>query len=182
MAPLYPRVMGPAWGSLAPTVQSFFAASAARRRARGTFHVRRGSGLLARVLGRLVGLPPAAEATPVDLEVSVDAGGEQWSRSFAGVPMITAQEAGAAGVLLERFAGCEVAFRLACEDAALVFHQVGAAVRLGAARLPLPRFLAPRIRARAWEESGRLRTEVAITAPVVGLLVAYEGAIDTGAP
>ena len=42
-------------------------------------------------------------------------------------------------------------------------------------RLPLPLFLAPRSRAREWQEDGRFCFEVPIALPLIGRIVHYRG-------
>jgi len=42
-------------------------------------------------------------------------------------------------------------------------------------RVPLPRWLAPRITGREWEEESRFRFLVEISAPLIGDVVRYTG-------
>ena len=41
--------------------------------------------------------------------------------------------------------------------------------------VPLPRFLAPRIAAREWQEGDRFRFEVEVAMPLIGRIVHYTG-------
>ena len=86
----------------------------------------------------------------------------------------------AAGPLLaERTGPFKLLFRLSVEGGALAYRSEGAALSAGRLRVRLPRLLAPRV--EAWEradEGGRgVRVRVRVTAPLVGLLVEYEGLV-----
>ena len=51
-------------------------------------------------------------------------------------------------------------------------------------RVPLPRWLSPRITAREWAglEAGSLQVAVRLSLPFVGLLIAYEGCLKREDP
>src|SRR5437762_2580666 len=70
-------------------------------------------------------------------------------------------------------------FRLEVREGALVYHSAGAALRLGPLTLPLPRWGAPRISASEAPLDGGDRTQVSVEsrAPLLGLLIAYEGTV-----
>jgi hypothetical protein len=177
---LYPRLLGAEWPRLGEPVRRLHRGASGRHR--GTFTVTRGTGRLARLVAALLGLPAAGEAVPVVLELAEDAGTERWRRTFAGRAVVTAQSA-RGPLLVERFGSMECLFRLEAREGALVFVQVGAALRLGPLVLPLPRWGWPRVRGWAGPAGDRVRVEVSIAAPVVGLLVDYRGEIAAeGAP
>ncbi len=73
----------------------------------------------------------------------------------------------------------ELHFQLEAADGALVYRQVSAKLRLGPLALPLPGFLRPRVEARE-EPDGprRTRVSVSVTAPMIGLLISYEGYLE----
>jgi len=171
MTSLYSSLLGPAWSSVAPVVQRIHSGGSAR----GVFAVRRGRGL-AWLVGALLGLPPAAEATPIALAVECHEAGERWVRTFGDRPLITSQWA-SAGLLVEGRGPVQIWFRLRAEAGALVFEQVRATFGFRRLSLPLPRALAPRVQGRAAPEGDRARVDVRIHAPFVGLLVAYEGTV-----
>ena len=52
-------------------------------------------------------------------------------------------------------------------------------VRWSLSGLSLPLWLAPRITAREWEETGRFRFEVAVAMPMVGEVVRYSGSLTS---
>jgi hypothetical protein len=201
---LYERLVGAGWVTLDEAVRRFHP-SGKGVRAAGTFVVRRGRGPSARLLARLMRLPESGEAVPLLLRVTPHAGGERWRRSFAGRDFVTEQRAHAgrpaagrsgappaeradplpaerAGPLLAERAGpVEMLFRLKAEGGALVYTQEGLALRAGRLRVPLPRLLAPRVEAS--ERAGRggrgVRVFVRVTAPLVGLVIRYEGLVTT---
>jgi hypothetical protein len=177
MPSLYASVLGPAWSSLDAGVRRVHGGGCV---ARGTFAVRRGAGLLARLIGAVIGMPPAAEATEVTLAVDREGDVERWRRTFGDRPLRTVQWA-AGGLLVEGLGLVQCWFRLRAEAGALIFDQVRATFGARRLALPLPRFLAPRIEGRAEPAAGRVHVDVRIHAPVVGLLVAYEGSVTAEA-
>ena len=177
-AGLYERLVGGGWGELDEAVRRFHAPSAGVRAA-GTFAVRRGRGRLVSLLARLLGLPESGRAVPLLLRVTPHGGGERWRRSFAGRDFTTEQREGAGLLLAERAGPVEMLFRLTAEGGALVYRQAGVALRAERFGVRLPRRLAPRVEAseRAAEGGRGVRVSVCVTAPLVGLVIRYEGLI-----
>jgi hypothetical protein len=170
---LYPALLGPAWMSLAPSVRRLHEGGA---RARGVFRVRRGEGFFARLVAALLRMPPASEGTLVTLAVDPAGGGERWSRSFGGRMLRTLQwQSGA--LLVEAMGLVQCLFELRAEAGALVFDQVRATMGFRRLALPLPRALAPRVEGRAEADGDEVRVDVRIHAPLVGLLVRYDGRV-----
>jgi hypothetical protein len=181
-AGLYERLVREGWGGLDEPVRRFHEYGGAGTRAAGTFAVRRGTGTTARLIAWLLGLPPSGEAVPLRLSVEPQAdGGERWRRTFAGKDFITQQRAHAGPLMAERTGPFELLYRLTAEGGALAYRQEGAALRAGRLRVRLPRRLAPRV--EAWERAGAggegVRVSVCVTAPLVGLLIEYEGLVRT---
>ena len=83
------------------------------------------------------------------------------------------------GTISERFGIVEC--RFACERSGLTteYRQTGAAIALGARRIPLPPACRPRVTARetALDESRR-RVDVRIAVPLIGTLLTYGGTIE----
>ena len=135
-------------------------------------------GLAARALCRLVGLPPPGEEVETRLAVTMEGERERWVRRFGERPLISDESPGADGLLVERVPPVELRFRLEPEAGALLFRQVGAALRVGRLRLPLPAFLAPRVSAReAPAGNGAVHVEVTVRAPLLGPIFGYEGTV-----
>ena len=178
---LYERLVGGGWGRLDEAVRRFHPAGAGVRAA-GTFAVRRGSGRFAGLLARLLGLPEPGETVPLLLRVTpLAGGGERWRRRFAGRDFTTEQREGAGSLLAERAGPVEMLFRLTAQGGALVYEQAGLALCAGRLRVTLPRSLSPRVEAseRAGAGGRGVRVYVRVTAPLVGLLIMYEGLVTT---
>ena len=175
---LYPRLVGAAWSALAEPLQRLHLGLETVH-ASGIFTVRHGTRLLARLLAAILRLPMAGEDVPIRLVVTPHRHGERWQRLFAERSLMSEQYAGPGGCLVERFGLLDIWFRLAVVDGTLCFRQESVGLSYGALRVPLPRWLAPQITAREWAIPGQVCVQVAVSVsvPLVGLLLAYAGAI-----
>ena len=140
------------------------------------FQVRRGGGLLARLLGWVMRLPEAQEETRIELTVVRSAEDEQWERRFDG-RLLRSVQWGEGEVLIEAMNGVQCCFRLVVEEGTLHFVQVGAKVGVRGWTVPLPRFLWPQVEGRASGVGEEVDVDVRIHAPVAGLLVSYAGKV-----
>jgi hypothetical protein len=176
---LYPRIIGDAWGNLSPPVQRLHSTGTAMRGV-GSFIVRHGSRRSARLLTRLLRMPAAGENVSVGLVVTPCSDGERWHRTFAGRPFITEQRDHAGKLLAERMGVAETWFRLVVKDGALFYHQTRFTLHVGPWRVPLPGWLSPRIVASEQASAGKtcVHVSVRVTAPLIGLLIAYGGNIE----
>lgn len=175
-APLYRRILGPAFDRLAPQVQALHG-SAKPRRWHGHAGVRRGRGMLARLAAAIVGFPPAAAHVPVTVTFAPEGSGERWTRDFGGRTFSSLQSAGTGKndhLLVERFGPLCFAMALVVERDRL--HLVPR--RWSAFGVPMPKALLPHGRSFETEEDGRFRFEVEISTPLTGLIVAYRGQLD----
>jgi hypothetical protein len=175
---LYPRLVGDAWAELDASVQHWHDA-APQVQGTGLFTVRHGQRGLVHFLAWLLRLPTSGEALVSRLVIERYAWGETWSRTFAGRALMTAQYQRGAELLAERLGCLEFWFRLRVIEHALDFWHTGTTGVLGPLRVPLPRWLSPRITAREWAgfEEGSLQVAVRISLPLIGLLMAYEGCL-----
>jgi Domain of unknown function (DUF4166) len=175
---LYPRLVGDAWAELDASVQHWHDATP-QVQGTGLFTVRHGQGRLAHFLVRLLRLPASGEALATRLVILRHPWGETWSRTFAGKALTTVQYQRGADLLAERLGCLEFRFRLRVIEQALDFWHTGTAGVLGPLRVPLPRWMSPRIAAREWAglEEGSLQVAVRISLPFTGLLMAYEGCL-----
>jgi len=74
----------------------------------------------------------------------------------------------------------ELRFRCDSNGNVTQFRQTGAALIVGPLRVPLPRSCAPAVTAREDRPTPHTRhIDARITLPIVGLLLAYSGAIET---
>jgi hypothetical protein len=170
---LYPRLVGAGWSQLPQVVQDVHSGQA-EVHATGRFVIRGGTNVVARTLARLVGLPGRGEVS-MELRVRPDAHGETWSRRFGERPVVTRQWE-EDGLLVEERGPLQFLFSLTVAEGTLHFRQVAARLVRGRLCVPLHRWLAPVVRARAWAADGAC-VEVEIRAPAAGLLCAYRGVL-----
>ncbi|WP_224240471.1 DUF4166 domain-containing protein [Hyalangium gracile] len=171
---LYAGMLGAHWAGLPPVVRRMHEEGSAT----GRLTVRRGGGLLSRVIGWLCRFPAAGDAVPTVLRVQREGEGQRWERSFGGHRLVTWQRECARELLGERFGPVECVFRLRPVEGGLAYEQVGALLCLGSWRLPLPRLLAPRVEAMTLEAPRGMRVHVKIGAAVLGWLLTYEGLVN----
>lgn len=90
--------------------------------------------------------------------------------------MITVQWSGSDGSLIESSGPVQLAFALSADNGSLRYRQIHAAFRIGPITIPLPSWLAPNIVAvESPAPDGGTKVFVEVSAPLIGLLAAYEG-------
>lgn len=166
--PLYAQALGEAFAALPPVLRAIHSVLRDAG-ATGEAVVTRGRHPLARLAARVIGFPPPGRH-PLHVAFAERDGTEIWTRDFSGRSFSSALSMGA-GRLTERFGLLTFAFDLPVGAEGL--EMVIRSWWLGP--LPLPLFLAPRSRAREWEEAGRFHFDVAIALPLVGDVVRYRG-------
>jgi hypothetical protein len=173
---LYQKLLGASWPDLDVALRRLHD-SGETVRAVGVFRVRDGSNRLARALARLGRLPAAGEAVDVRLQVTARESAEEWRRTFAGRPLVSAQSNRGAGLLVERMGIVEMRFRLEAVGGALNYQTVSVALRLGPLRIPLPCWLSPYVAAweKAVDDTNQIHVSVDVTLPLLGRLIAYDG-------
>ena len=167
--PLYARGMGAAFERLPPAVRALHLVNG-ERCAAGVAEVRRGRNPLARLIGRIMGFPPAASAVPLSIWISEEEGVETWRRDFGGA-RFESRLSQDGPLVIERFGPLRYALELRAEQDGLSMH-----FRrwwIGPLRMPL--FLAPRGIATEREENGRFHFDVPIALPLIGPLIHYRG-------
>jgi hypothetical protein len=175
-APLYRRVLGEAWDRLPPPLQAMHDVQKVLI-AEGAAIVERGSGLLARLVGRMMGFPPAGQDVPVTVTFRVDAEREIWRRAFGDSAFASVQEPGRGRferLVCERFGPFRFGLALVVEDDQLRLAMRGWSF----AGLPLPAAWAPRTRAFEFADNGRFHFHVEIDHPLMGLIVRYRGSLE----
>jgi hypothetical protein len=176
-APLYMRILGDSWAQLGAPVRALHATSSIVR-AQGYLRIEHGR-QVARLVARMLRLPPPTAAAETRLTVTARGDGEQWQRTFAGRRLDTRQYESSRSELAERFGMLEFRFRLDVSDGRLLYVQREAAVLCGPARLRIPASWAPRVEARETPAGPkRVNVEVHVCLPGVGPLIAYHGLID----
>jgi len=172
-SPLYRKILGSAFPTLPPRLQELHGGRA-RRRWTGQAEVRRGSSVMARIIGTLFGFPKAASQVPVTVTFSPEKGAERWTRSFDGKVFSSVQSCGTGKdrhLLVERFGIASFALALVVEGDRLFLIPRKWSL-LG---VPMPGFLLPAGSSFETEEKGQFCFDVEISAPLVGLIVAYKG-------
>jgi hypothetical protein len=168
--PLYARILGPRVDALPPAVRAMHDLNG-EAGAAGEGIVVRGKGLLARLIAAVMRFPPAG-AWPLRLAFVEREGVETWTRDFGGHRFASVLGTARGGLIEERFGPMRFHFDLPAGPGGLEMHLR----RWSAFRIAMPRFLAPRIAAREWQdEQGRFRFDVAVALPLVGEVVAYQG-------
>ncbi len=172
-SPLYRKILGSAFATLPPRLQELHG-SGAMRRWTGQAEVRRGTGIMARIIGALFGFPKAALQVPVTVTFSPESSAERWTRSFDGKVFSSVQSCGTGKdqhLLVERFGIVSVALALVVESSRLFLIPRKWSL-LG---IRMPGFLLPAGSTFESEENGHFCFDVEISAPLVGLIVAYKG-------
>ncbi|RRN75587.1 SDR family oxidoreductase [Agrobacterium deltaense] len=174
--PLFRQLLGPAFDDLPPRLRELHDSKDARQWS-GVAEIRRGQGMLARMISALVGFPQAAKQVPVSVTFTPEKGKERWTRNFGGRRFSSTQSAGMGKdqyLLAERFGIVTVALALVLDGGRLAliprrWHVLG---------VPLPGFLLPKGRSFESEENGRFHFDVEISLPFIGLVVAYKGTLE----
>jgi hypothetical protein len=171
--PLYESLMGSAWHSLAPEIRAMHEVTDILQ-VEGRADVTRGSSLLARLAGALFGFPRACRDAAVQVRFEAAAGGETWTRTFAGRAFSSRQFAGSGRserLLCERFGPVVVVMALVLDERRLRL----VLRRWSLFGLPLPMALGPRADACESAADGRFHFHVELSHPLTGLIVRYSG-------
>ncbi|MGH6613554.1 DUF4166 domain-containing protein [Sphingomonas sp.] len=175
-APLYGQLLGSAFADLPPRLRELHGGKQTRQWA-GLAKIRRGRGVLARIISAFLGFPKAGTNVPVSVELSPEKGGERWTRNFGGKTFSSMQSRGSGKeeyLVVERFGIISVALALVLDGGRLYLT----ARRWRLLGMPMPRFLLPSGSSFESEEQGRFCFDVDISAPLVGLIVAYRGTLE----
>ena len=174
-AGLYQGLLGTAWLDLDATVRR---AHPGEGVATGRLTFRYGTGFAVRIL-RLALRFQSPGAHDIRLVVTRRRDTETWARTLGRRTLVSTQRRLPDGRLAERFGIVELRFRLRVREGALTYLQVGTAVTLGRICIPLPGGIAARVEGR--EERGddgdSSHVRIAISAPLVGFVMSYEGSI-----
>ncbi|SLN20991.1 hypothetical protein TRL7639_00540 [Falsiruegeria litorea R37] len=173
MTVLYRRVLGAALDDMPPQLQVLHG-SADPRTWSGQAKVLRGAGMLSRLIGWVMRLPPQGDAVPVSVSFIPRDGGEVWQRDFAGHTFTSYQyQAPNAqpGIVQERFGMIDVTVALQNDGDRLALEPMAWAI----GPLPLPRSLLPAGQSFEMQIEDRFVFDVEIAMPWVGRIAAYRG-------
>lgn len=166
----YRRVLGARFAALAAPIQRIHQ-PLAETVVRGEGTVERGQSLLARLLGLVMGFPPAGNY-PVEVRFEPQSGRELWTRSFGPHRFSSEMGVSAQNLLTECFG--PMRFHFALE----VGGQGGLTMVLKkwtAFGLPMPRALGPKITASEAAAGDAFTFDVAVAMPLAGPVVHYRG-------
>ncbi len=178
--PLYEKIMGEAFGRLAPPLRHLHAFKSTQTM-RGKAEVSRGTSLLSRLAARLFGFPQAGRDIDVEVEISAKDGVETWTRNFAGRKFHSIQRPGRGwqdGLIVEGFG--PLAFGMAVVERGSRLQLVLRNWTLFG--MPLPRWAMPVSRASEHGDRERFNFDVEIGLPVFGRMVHYRGWLMPSAP
>lgn len=177
--PLYRRILGAGFDRMPAPVRAVHDFTG-RYVGEGTATVERGN-VVARAIAALLGMPQAGRDRPVRIVIEATQKGELLSRYYPDCTLRTFQSCETRNgqtLLGEKFGP----FRLLI---ALTGHESGCDFRLvrwSLGPVPLPMALAPRLVANERLHDGRHRFLVRISLPLIGLLLGYEGDVETVIP
>jgi NAD(P)-dependent dehydrogenase (short-subunit alcohol dehydrogenase family) len=169
--PLYQRVMGERFHAMPESVRNMHRICGDNG-ASGEATVVRGRSLLARLIARIMRFPREGSHL-LHVSFAEDNGTERWTRHF-GDRSFTSHLSQRDGRLSERFGPLRFQFDLPSDA-----HGLEMRIRSWSVfGVPLPQSLAPRTRAREWQEQERFHFDVPISLPLVGLVVHYTGWLE----
>jgi hypothetical protein len=166
---LFAQALGASFAELPPAVQGLHAVMDQRRWA-GQAKVTRGAGILARIVAAVMRFPPASANTPLTVTMARHGDAERWTRNFGGRRFHSTLRL-RGGQMAERFGILRFAIGLHVQDARL-HYPVTAGWCLG---VPVPRALLPISNTVEAEQASRATFDVALSLPLVGLIVRYQG-------
>ena len=168
MEPLFCRLLGESFATLAPRVRALHRLQGTHRH-RGRVEVERGRSVLAVLCGRATRLPPAGHG-PIEVEIVSGACGETWSR-HVGRHVMRSRLWARDGLLHERLGLVTFVFRLHARAGAIEWQ----VERVHALGVPLPARWFDGVAARESEADGRYTFDVRASLPLAGMLVHYRG-------
>lgn len=176
---LYQRALGSAFDNLPESLKALHGAKRVRKFA-GEANVTRGTGLLAKFVAALFGFPKSAKSVGVSVTITPEEVGgvigENWLRNFSGKRFSSYQSIGNGRyerLVTEKFGWFTVALGLVVKDEKLFL--IPRHWRL--LKLPLPKFFLPHGESYETEIDDKIHFNVSIGAPIIGLIVHYEGTL-----
>jgi hypothetical protein len=172
---IFKTLLGNAWADLPAPIRKAHDAPGDVRLT-GVATVERGKGVLAGVIARLIGFPPAGDGIPVEVLMTKCGKHETWRRTFGGrsfSSVLSAGEGRADKLLSERFGPLSFDIALVVDNGKL--HYIVRNWQF--LRLPLPRSWAPRGESYESSKNGAFGFDIEIRHPLAGLIVNYAGGL-----
>lgn len=175
--PVYRQVMAGAFDAMPDAWRAVHDLRAGTLSVEGRAMVRRGRGLLARLVGAAIGFPHAGGDVPVSVRFERRGAAELWTRTFGAKAFSSLQEPGqgrSARLVVERFGPLAIAMAPTTHDGrmSLVIR------RFSAFGIPLPLWLSPTTAAHEEIVDGRFHFDVEIGHPLTGMIVLYRGWLE----
>jgi hypothetical protein len=173
---LYERILGTAWNELPAPIRTMHDVTDTLVAA-GRARVERGRSLLARLTCALIGFPQSSPDIPVRVEFAVSNGEETWTRTFGSERFSSRQFAGrnlSGRLLCERFGPITFAMALVVGGERLSL----ALRRWSIFGVPMPMWLCPKSESYESTEQDRFNFHVAISHPLTGLIIRYDGWLE----
>lgn len=170
---LFRHVLGTAFDTLPEKVQELHSITSASNW-KGTANIRRGNSLLAKIICACIGFPKTANNVPVEVFITPEGNHERWVRNFNGKILSSLQQRGKHKnefLLVESFGILDFAIALVIEGDRLCFVPR----RWSCFGIPLPNSLLPTGHSFESEKDGLFCFNIEIVAPLIGLIVYYEG-------
>jgi hypothetical protein len=172
-APLYRRILGDAFDTMPAPWRAMHDFKDGLT-AGGIACVDRGTGLLARLVAGMLGLPRAGDNVPVKVTFTARRGVEIWRRQFADRSFVSTQDQGRGRfehLLCERFGPLRFGLALVTENERMLLI----VRRWSIFGVPLPRAWAPVSTAYEFVGEARFNYHVEVGHPLTGLIVRYRG-------
>jgi len=177
-APVFRTIVGDAWKSLASPVRQLHDSSA-NSFFTGRASVRRGTGAVARIIGRLAGLPKSSNDKPITVRIVKDGDKEIWTRNFDSHSFSSELSVGReqlSALLCERFGPCRFGMALVADGPVLRYVPR----RWTFLGVRMPGWMMPRGDIYETACNGRFVFHVEITLPLAGHVVSYAGWLTAG--
>jgi hypothetical protein len=173
---IFRQVLGDAISDLPAPIRELHNGSGISRFS-GNASIKRGTGVLARIVGWLTGFPAANDNIPVTVEIEQQGSRETWQRDFDGHTFSSEMSINSgrfAGLMCERFGPSKFGMALVVDEDTL--HYV--ARRWTFLGIPMPKWMMP---AGAMYETvidGKFVFHVEIRLRLIGHVVTYEGWLE----
>jgi hypothetical protein len=173
VTPLFRRLLGSTIETLPPVLRAAHDARDDQHWV-GRAEVRASRNPLARLLCRMMRLPPIGEDMPVSVAFDRRGDREYWHRSFAGRRYESVLHVSETGLMIERMGPATNIFRVSVTAETLHLDLIGFRF-LG---IPVPFWLRPHCHAVEREDDGRYVFDVPVSVPWLGAIIHYTGRME----